>query len=221
MRWRAHRCHWRQWDKGIKCRFPLPPQKKEPRASHVPWPVSEQSPCEGTGVCHDLQWETLIQPLCLQGRQSPASKTGELSLGTPVPGAVCDRWGSFSCDVHCEMVPLLLQALPGLPHGTLHHTDEETLLVFHSLLRVQQWGPFTALDDPIKHALWSVWGSQIRCKVSEKDRPSSCCSAAFCSQGCWLTRELWLGETSTPCSDPKDVPQKYWTYYSQCFPCMG
>lgn len=48
------------------------------------------------------------------------------------------------------MVPLLLQALPGLPPGTLHHTDEEKLLVFNSLLHVQQWGPFIALDEPNK-----------------------------------------------------------------------
>lgn len=93
-------------------------------------------------------------PTCLLTREAKPSQQNRGTFpGHPVPGAVCDHWGSFSCGVHCEMVPLLLQALPGLPRGTLHHTDGETPLVFHLLLHMQQWGPFSVLDDPIKHAL--------------------------------------------------------------------
>lgn len=63
---------------------------------------------------------------------------------------MCDHSGTFSSGVHCEMVSLLLQALPGLPRGTLRHAAEKKQLVYNSLLHAQQQGPFTALSNPNK-----------------------------------------------------------------------
>lgn len=64
----------------MTCKPPPTPQTKGPRANHLPRPVSEQSPCQGTGVCHGLQQDPASS---LTGRapgwgQSPASKTEAL-----------------------------------------------------------------------------------------------------------------------------------------------
>lgn len=197
MRWRAHRCHWRQWDYGIKCRLPLAPQKKGGKSPPLTrfWAKS----LSGHWGLSWSPWEALIQPLCWQGRQSPASKTGHS----------CTRCCVWSLGI---LQPLLLQALPGLPPGTLHHTDEEKLLVFNSLLHVQQWGPFTALDEPNKTCSVISLGLMNKVESVREGLAILLCSAAFCSQRCpSLTCELWLGESSAPFTGAKDVPQKYWT----------
>lgn len=82
------------------------------------------------------------------------AKPSQQNRGSPwvssVPDAVCDHPGSFSRSGHCETVLLLLQALPGLSCGILPHTAEKNQLDCNLLLHLQQWGPFTALNNPNK-----------------------------------------------------------------------